>query len=511
MESLSLLIAPLFLRRRLKPNLVLMAHAVATLLVLESIFYWSISPTCFVEGVGLTPFKKISEYIISVILFAAVFLLFQERDKFDPTVLKLLVASIIVTIGSELAFTFYVHAYGLSNLIGHFLKIISFYLIYKAIIETGLIRPYNLLFRNLKKSEETLERARDELEVRVKERTAELTNANEELRLGIIERERVEEVLRVSEARYQDLYENAPDMFVSVDAESARIIQCNQTLTTALGYSKEEIIGRPIFDMYHPDCMEDVRRDFRSFVETGVVDNAELQLRRKDGSRIDVSLNVSAVRDESGKILYSRSIWRDITDFKHIEKRVADLAHIFENSLNEIYIFDADSLKFLWVNRGARTNLGYSMYELKMLMPLDLKTDYTLQSFQEMIHPLISGEKELIQFETRHKRKDKSFYFVDDHLQKIAHYEGKPAFVAIILDITEQKRIEEDLEAYRQNLEEMVKERTADLEKKTGELERFNKLFVDRELRMVELKKRIGTLEKELAAKGESNRIFNKE
>ena len=52
---------------------------------------------------------------------------------------------------------------GLSNLIGHYFKIISFYLIYKAIIESGLVRPYDLLFRNLKKSEEKLIEERDNL------------------------------------------------------------------------------------------------------------------------------------------------------------------------------------------------------------------------------------------------------------------------------------------------------------------------------------------------------------
>lgn len=125
-----------------------------------------------------------------------------------------------------------------------------------------------------------------------------------------------QEALQASEARYHDLYDNAPDMFVSVAAETAKIRDCNQTLADSLGYSKKEIIGRPIFDMYHPDCMEDVKKVFRSFVTTGEVHDAELQLKRKDGSRIDVLLNVSAVRDENGKVLYSRSIWRDVTESK---------------------------------------------------------------------------------------------------------------------------------------------------------------------------------------------------
>jgi PAS domain S-box-containing protein len=153
-ESLSLLIAPLFFRRKLKINLLFWGYTLAFLLFLLSIFYWNIFPICFVEGVGLTPFKKISEYMISLILLASITLLFKHQSEFDPDVFKWVVWSIIVTIASELAFTFYTDPYGFPNLIGHFFKIISFYLIYKALIETGLTRPYNLLFRNLKLSED---------------------------------------------------------------------------------------------------------------------------------------------------------------------------------------------------------------------------------------------------------------------------------------------------------------------------------------------------------------------
>ena len=140
-----------------------------TLLFL-SIFYWKIFPLCFVEGVGLTPFKKMSEYIICGILAGALAFLWRRRAEFDRNVLRLIVWSIILTMASELAFTFYVSVYDLTNFIGHILKILSFYLIYKAIIETGLVKPYNLLFRNLKLSEEAL-----------RKRTADLEFANQEL------------------------------------------------------------------------------------------------------------------------------------------------------------------------------------------------------------------------------------------------------------------------------------------------------------------------------------------
>jgi PAS domain S-box-containing protein len=196
MESISLLIAPLLFGRKLKVNLIFLGYVLATSILLLSIFYWDLFPACFIEGVGLTPFKKISEYIISLILLASIVLLLKNQREFGRSVLRWVAWSIIFTIASEVAFTFYVHAYGFSNLIGHFFKIISFYLIYKAIIETGLRRPYDLLFRDLKQSEEALRRSRDELEIRVQERTTELVRTNEELKSEIAQRMRTEDALR---------------------------------------------------------------------------------------------------------------------------------------------------------------------------------------------------------------------------------------------------------------------------------------------------------------------------
>ena len=170
LEAASLLLAPWFLNHRLNPAALFAGYFLAFTLLFLSIFYWNIFPLCFVEGVGLTPFKRISEYIICAILAGSLAYLWRRRAEFDHNVQRLIVWSIILTIGSELAFTFYVSVYGSFNFIGHILKILSFYLIYKAIIETGLVKPYNLLFRNLKHSEEAL-----------RKRTAELEFANQEL------------------------------------------------------------------------------------------------------------------------------------------------------------------------------------------------------------------------------------------------------------------------------------------------------------------------------------------
>ncbi len=135
----------------------------------------------------------------------------------------------------------------------------------------------------------------------------------------LAERKQAEKELKKSEAKYHDLYENSPDMYVSVDPKTAKIMGCNQTLAHNLGYKKEEILGRHIHDMYHADSLDRARKVLKKFVKTGEVHNAELQLKRKDGSKVDVSLEVTSVRDDHGDILFSRSAWRDITEQKRTE------------------------------------------------------------------------------------------------------------------------------------------------------------------------------------------------
>jgi PAS domain S-box-containing protein len=157
LQSLSLLVAPFFIHRKLKPWLTAAVFAVVTILLVGSIFLWGIFPDCYVEGQGLTPFKKASEYVISLILLLSLVRLLQWREAFDPKVLRLLGWCIVATIISELAFTFYVGVYDFSNMMGHYFKIGAFFLLHIGIIETGFRKPYDLIFRELKQSEELLQ------------------------------------------------------------------------------------------------------------------------------------------------------------------------------------------------------------------------------------------------------------------------------------------------------------------------------------------------------------------
>ncbi|OAD23327.1 multi-sensor hybrid histidine kinase, partial [Candidatus Thiomargarita nelsonii] len=158
--------------------------------------------------------------------------------------------------------------------------------------------------------------------------------------------------------------------------------------------------------------------------------------------------------------LISNDIWR-IVQRRRAENKVTRFSRVLERSMNEIYIFDSETLRFVDVNLGARTNIGYSIEELCDMTPLDINPEFTAKSFAKLVESLRSGVRENIQFTTVHRRKDGTLYPVEVHLQ--LKDEEPSVFVAIILDITEKKRLDEELNKHRHHLEELVEKRTAQL------------------------------------------------
>jgi len=154
LESASLLGAAFLLGRRVQKGHISFIYFVITSLLISSIFFLDVFPDCYIDGIGLTAFKVLSEYAISGLLLVTAIIYWLKRDKIDSTVIRLLICSVIVTIMAELAFTLYTDVYGFSNMIGHFLKVISFYLIYTGVVRASLTRPYEVLFRDLKLNEQ---------------------------------------------------------------------------------------------------------------------------------------------------------------------------------------------------------------------------------------------------------------------------------------------------------------------------------------------------------------------
>ncbi len=151
------------------------------------------------------------------------------------------------------------------------------------------------------------------------------------------EHRNLEADLKASQKEFEDLYENAPDIFLSVDVYSTEILQCNNTFLQVMGYEeKKQVIGKSIYDFYHVNCHTMLREVFKEFSVTGDIRDKEVQVINSNGRVLDMSLNATAVRDRTGKILHSRSIWRDISRRKAMENELRMEKQRLEKALEEI-------------------------------------------------------------------------------------------------------------------------------------------------------------------------------
>jgi PAS domain S-box-containing protein len=190
------------------------------------------------------------------------------------------------------------------------------------------------LFLTLKRSEEALRTARDELERRVQERTASLAKTNQRLKREIAERKKAEKALQESEKRYRDLYEQAPTAYFSVGVDG-HIARANRKATELLGYSLDKLVGRPVLDLYAdtPSGRAKAQEVLKRFLSGEEIHDEELEMHRADGSEVWVSLSVRPIRDKEGKVVASRSVVADITERKKLDRLKDDFIGLVSHEL----------------------------------------------------------------------------------------------------------------------------------------------------------------------------------
>jgi len=363
LQGISFLIAPLWMKRTVNYPAVLRVYLVVSTFLALSIFPWGIFPDCYLEGIGLTPFKIFSEYVISTSFLLAIALLLWRRRDFDPEVLRLLCVSLALTVFSELAFTLYVDVYGFFNYLGHFFKVAAFYFFYKAVIETGLVTPYHLLFRNLKQSEEALRRAHDELELRVKERTAELTRAYEALKAEGSVRQRTEEALRDSEKKYSQVVESSlTGIYIDQDT---RIVFCNQRFADIFGYSREEMIGLESWKIVHPDdrTMTDEWRKKRLRGEPAP-DEYEARGLTKNGRTLWVMRRNTRIEFRGRPAVLGNLV--NVTRRKQMEEALGESEK--ELRLLSIQLLAAQENERKWIAQELHDSIGQSLVAIKFAL-----------------------------------------------------------------------------------------------------------------------------------------------
>ena len=211
----------------------------------------------------------------------------RRREAFDPRILRLLVWSILFTIVSELAFTFYVSVYDLSNLIGHYFKIFAFYLVYKAIIVTGLEQPYSLLLFDVQKQ-------REELQV---------------------------------------IIDASPILIFYKDREN-RFIRVSKALAEAVGLPKQEIEGKTGLEIY-PNQVPDYWEDDKEVIASGIPKRGVVRQFEMAGGMRWIQTDKIPYRDNEGRIIGVIGFGIDITERKQMEEEIRELS--FRDPLTALY------------------------------------------------------------------------------------------------------------------------------------------------------------------------------
>jgi PAS domain S-box-containing protein len=484
LQTVTLCIAPLFVERRADNRAIFGGYA-AAILVLVAIVYSGNFPDCFIEGKGLTAFKIGSEYVISALLFVSLFLFYRKRSFFNNNVFFLIAFSIICTVLSEISFTTYISVYGFANMLGHFSKLAAFYLIYRAVLVTGLKDPFDLIFRDLKQTEEELNIAYETLEDKVRERTAEL---------------------RTSEEKYRSLINKVQVAIVLHDGQG-RILDSNPLAQKLLGLSADQLLGKSLIDPKWHFLRED-----RSIMPVDEYP-ARLVLSRQYSLRgyvagishpnqeniIWVLVNAEPEYNEAGEITLVIVSFVEITRRKEAEEKLREselrLHTIWDTEPECVKLVSNDGL-LLDINSAGLAMLDVDNIDHVIGKPfIDWVAPEYHQHFLTIYQHALNEGSAIGTYELIGSKGTKRW--VETHVVPLEDNESKiTMLLSVTRDISEQKRSEDDLHKLNEELEQRVKDRTAEMEQKNVELERMNKLFVGRELRMQELKYRIGELEK---------------
>ncbi len=287
--------------------------------------------------------------------------------------------------------------------------------------------------------------------------------------LDITEQKRSGEALQKSEKKFRHLFDKSPlgKSMTGIDGS----LDVNQSFCDMVGYTAQELQSCDWRSITHPDDIE-VSDNQASMLINGRDDRTRFEKRfiHKNGRIVWADVSTYLERNEKGEPLWFITTINDITDRKNLERERFKLLDIVDNSLNEVYLFDAESLKFEYVNHGALKNTGYTFNEMRSLSPLDLVPGYMEKTLRETIAPLLSGEKEVIVFNTVHRRKSGIEYPVEVHLQ-VYKERSRNLMFAVITDITVRKRAEDEIRMLNEELEQRVTDRTRQARDKSAKLQ----------------------------------------
>jgi PAS domain S-box-containing protein len=290
-------------------------------------------------------------------------------------------------------------------------------------------------------------------------------NAEEEIReLNAGLQQRMHQILddiEESEKQYSFLIENMSEG-IQVISYDWRYLFVNQSLVEQSKLSKDQLIGSTMMEKYPGIEKTEMFKALEDCMKNRTSKIIENEFIYPDGSKGWMELSIQP--DPEGLFILST----DISERKNAQEETNNLMNVLQRSVNEILTFSRDTLEVKYINDGGLINLGYTKEEIRGMNVLNIKPDFTEESFRELVSPLEKGEQEKLIFITTHKRKDGTTYPAESHLQLMKQNDGE-IFLAIILDVTEGMRSE----AIKKQLNEHLEQRAAELQASNKELQRF--------------------------------------
>ena len=388
-EAFLLLSAPWFLSNKLHYRFVFFVYgvvAIAVYFVITNGYF----PLMYVDGVGLTDAKIVSEYIIIAMLALAIALIWKRRRLLDSHITYIMMVSIILTMCAELAFTFYIDVYGISNVVGHIFKFLSFWLIFMAMVRTTLQDPFKAM------------------------------------------------------ARDSSTYDAIPDATVVVDSNGI-IHQANQAACNLAGVAKSELIGETSHKWFHSkqvgqdDCLVCINSREGNKVHAYEVNDSV------NNRWLDFTLSpIGDVTDYNGVV----EVIRDISSRKLIEQKLEEVNElknsIVENLPAMLFVKKAEDNRYIEWNKAAEEITGLKREEMIGKNDYDFFTNEEAEFYTGMDKKVLDEKKLLnIPEETMHT-KYKGVRLLHTRKIPILNRQGEASYLlGISQDITESRETEE--------------------------------------------------------------------
>jgi PAS domain S-box-containing protein len=265
------------------------------------------------------------------------------------------------------------------------------------------------------------------------------------------------EALRQSEARYRHLIEHATDIIYTHTLDG-RLISVNKVAESVLGYSREEFIGKTVFDLVAPEHHELSRRMMEQKLAVGSSTHYTIDAITKTGARVPLEISTAVIYDE-GTPLAIQGIARDVTERQRAAKELSDREHLFrtiiERSSDILAIIDRDTtIKYL--SPSFETVLGHNIAAAMEKPGLQLAHPDDVQLSAGMISKLITENLEFINYEVRVRDADGQYHYMDIRARNLLNDPIIQGIAIDCRDITERKLHEQALRESEERFRKVI-------------------------------------------------------